>query len=179
MPGERSPNSDTLRRSAAADEAVDGVCERAVEAVPMMVLKRATSEFRFLGAVPSALSLVGAGSGAGDGDGERLARALVGDVARSGGVDAGGSAVGKFDDDDVDSPANGSCSCDVEAAVSKSGGGCIRSSRDEDAKAIASAPYGTPKRAKASLEEMTFSCSAVRPVFGYVNSVRVTVCVKG
>lgn len=52
------------------------------------------------------------------------------------------------------------------ATVSKSGGGSERSRRDDDAKAMASAPYGTPNLVKVSLEEITLSCSAVGPVLG-------------
>jgi hypothetical protein len=66
----------------------------------------------------------------------------------------------------------------VELAASKSGGGS--SCRDvEAANAIASAPYGMPKRANDSRDEMIASCSGVGPDFGYVNSVRTSVCGSG
>jgi hypothetical protein len=46
-------------------------------------------------------------------------------------------------------------------------------------KATASSPYGKPKRAKDSREAMSLICSAVGPDRGYVNSVRMVVCVNG
>lgn len=49
----------------------------------------------------------------------------------------------------------------------------------DDAYAIASAPYGIPKRTNWSREDMNLSWSGVGPAFGYVNSVRTTVCVSG
>jgi len=79
---------------------------------------------------------------------------------------------------DVTAPP-GPGKCISEAEAWKSGGGS-KSCRDVDAAyAIASAPYGIPKRANASREEISLSCSGVGPAFGYVNSVRVRVWVSG
>lgn len=65
------------------------------------------------------------------------------------------------------------------ATSSKSGGGS-RSCLDAlAAKAIASRPYGMPNLAKDSLDDISFNCSGVGPDLGYVNSVRVRVCVRG
>ena len=69
--------------------------------------------------------------------------------------------------------------CVSEAAASKSGGGSCKSCLEDDANAIASGPYGTANLANESRDEMTFSCSGVGPAFGYVNSVRLRVCVRG
>ena len=56
---------------------------------------------------------------------------------------------------------------EVEASASKSGGGGWRSCREvEAANAMASAPYGTPKRARASGDEINLNCSGVGPVLG-------------
>ena len=66
-----------------------------------------------------------------------------------------------------------------EAEASKSGGGQSKSCLEDDANAIASAPYGTANLANESRDEMTLSCSGVGPAFGYVNSVRLRVCVRG
>jgi hypothetical protein len=74
-------------------------------------------------------------------------------------------------------------SCDSEdpdlGTSSKSGGGS-RSALDVlAANAIASAPYGNPNRAMDSREEINFTCSGVGPDCGYVNWVRMAVCVSG
>lgn len=95
-------------------------------------------------------------------------------------VSAGGSASG--DDRGEGSSALGDstsgCDSDGPATSAKSGGG--KSTLEADAAyAMASGPYGTPKRAKDSRDEMSRSCSGVGPDFGYVNSVRTSVCVSG
>lgn len=68
------------------------------------------------------------------------------------------------------------------STASKSGGGMERSALDAEAlaaKATASGPYGKPNLPNVSLEEMNLTCSAVGPDLGYVNSVRIAVCVRG
>jgi hypothetical protein len=55
----------------------------------------------------------------------------------------------------------------IEDAASKSGGGGSRSCREaEAANAMASAPYGTPKRTSASGDDINLNCSGVGPVLG-------------
>ncbi len=65
-------------------------------------------------------------------------------------------------------------------ATSSNPGGGSNSALDADAAyAIASAPYGRPKRAKLSRLEISLSWSGVGPPFGYVNSVFMSVCDNG
>ena len=156
-PGARFPNSETLRLSEA-----DAACELAVAACTL----RADIDSCFLeiedastedaaGAVSLSVETDPAGA-----DGGRVGLVWGFDEEEDGSsASPGGAAL------DVDAGVT-RCNCDVDAAVSKSGGGCSRSKRDDDANAMASAPYGTPKRENASLDEMTLSCSAVGPVLG-------------
>lgn len=55
----------------------------------------------------------------------------------------------------------------VDAAASKSGGGGPKSCLEVDAaNAMASAPYGMPNLANASLDDISFNCSGVGPDLG-------------
>lgn len=68
----------------------------------------------------------------------------------------------------------------AESSPSNAGGGGSSSSRDVAAAcAIASAPYGTPKRPRLSRDEMKRICSGVGPSLGYRNSVRTSVWGRG
>ena len=65
------------------------------------------------------------------------------------------------------------------ATSSKPGGGSKSILDDDAAYAIASGPYGIPKRTMFSRLAMSRSCSGVGPPLGYVSSVFTSVCVSG
>lgn len=66
------------------------------------------------------------------------------------------------------------------STASKSGGGIDKSCLDaEAANATASGPYGRPNLPNVSLDEINLTWSGVGPERGYVNSVRIAVCVNG
>jgi hypothetical protein len=67
----------------------------------------------------------------------------------------------------------------MDGCSSNSGGGPCRLTRDAEANATASGPYGTPNLLTDSTDEMSLSCSGVGPERGYTKSVRTAVCVKG